>query len=154
MIKFNLICAQNHEFEGWFRDGATYDAQSAGGEVSCPVCASASVRKAPMAPSVVSSKRAAAAASQDSTNLDAANQTADSGPESMADIHQALLKLRQHIEQNADNVGDRFPEEARRIHYGETKGRPIFGQASGEEKEALREEGIDIFSVPWVRHDH
>ncbi|HVI51372.1 MAG TPA: DUF1178 family protein [Candidatus Sulfotelmatobacter sp.] len=133
MIKYNLICARDHEFEGWFRDGATYDAQSEAGEISCPSCGMAEVRKAPMAPSVVSSKRAGERPSQE-----------------MADLRQALISLRQQIESSATDVGERFPEEARRMHYGETEEKPIYGQASADERESLRDEGIDVVPIPWI----
>ena len=139
MIKFHLICAQDHDFEGWFRDGATYDAQSAAAEILCPVCGGSEVRKAPMAPSVVSSKRAAAIAS------------AEPPPPEMDDIRKALVKLREHIETTATDVGERFPEEARRMHYGETEDKPIYGQATAKDRDELQEEGIDVMPVPWVR---
>jgi len=142
MIKYNLICAQDHEFEGWFRDGAGYDAQSAAGEVLCPRCGNATVRKAPMAPNVVSSKRAAAVAAAEPP-----------APE-MVELRNALLTLRQQIESNATDVGERFPEEARRMHYGETEEKPIYGKASPDEREALQEEGIDVVPIPWVRADN
>lgn len=135
MIKYNLICAQGHEFEGWFRDGAAYDAQSGAGEVSCPVCAGTDVRKAPMAPSVVSARRAAA----------------ESSVSGMVQLREALVSLRRKIENNATDVGERFPEEARRMHYGEVEEKPIYGQASVEDQDSLREEGIDVVPIPWVR---
>lgn len=141
MIKYNLICTQDHEFEGWFRDGAAYDSQSAAGEVSCPTCGTAQVRKAPMAPSLVSGRRAP--------------QTEAAAPmQEMADLRQALVTLRRQIESSATDVGERFPEEARRIHYGETEEKPIYGQASADEREALREEGIDVVPIPWLPADN
>jgi hypothetical protein len=142
MIKYNLICAQDHEFEGWFRDGATYDAQSAAGEIACPLCASAEVRKAPMAPSVVSSKRAAAIAA------------AEPPPPELSQLREALVTLRRHIESHATDVGDRFPDEVRKMHYGESEEKPIYGQASAEDQESLQEEGIDILPIPWVRMEN
>ncbi len=139
MIKFRLSCAQNHDFEGWFRDGATYDAQSAAGEISCPVCGDSAVRKAPMAPNVIGSRRAEAP------------RAAEGGEAAPADLHEALLRLRRHIEETADNVGERFPEEARRIQAGEAEDRPIYGQASAEEADSLRDDGIEVVRVPWLR---
>ncbi|OIQ94788.1 hypothetical protein GALL_232440 [mine drainage metagenome] len=146
MIKFRLICAQDHDFEGWFRDGATYDAQSAAAEICCPVCGDTAVRKAPMAPNVIGSRRAEEPPPAGESG--AAGGAAAAMP---SDLHEALLRLRRHIEDNADNVGERFPEEARRIHSGEAEDRPIYGQASTEEADSLRDEGIDVVTVPWLR---
>lgn len=129
MILFNLICSQEHEFEGWFRDGEAYEQQSSSGALSCPVCNDHAVRKAIMAPSVVSSRQSVASAAKEA--------------------QQILTALREHVESSAENVGERFPEEARRIHYGETEKRAIFGDASPEEATALREEGIEFVSIPW-----
>jgi hypothetical protein len=130
MILFNLTCSQGHEFEGWFRDGATYDSQAASGDLSCPVCSDKAVRKAVMAPSVVTNRAPAVRAA--------------------AELREMLSSLREHVETTAENVGDRFPEEARRIHYGEVAERPIYGDASAEEAEALRDEGVEVVSIPWL----
>ena len=129
MILFNLICSQEHEFEGWFRDGEAYERQFTSGVLSCPVCNDHAVRKAIMAPSVVTSRQSVASAAKEA--------------------QQILTALREHVESSAENVGERFPEEARRIHYGETEKRAIFGDASPEEATALREEGIEFVSIPW-----
>src|SRR5476649_1842787 len=105
MILFALRCAADHEFEGWFRDGATFDRQSAAGKIACPHCGDKSVTKAPMAPRVARSR--------------------DADAPSPAQIRTALQELRRHIEANCDYVGERFAEEARRIHYGESDPRGI-----------------------------
>jgi hypothetical protein len=128
MILYNLRCGREHEFEAWFRDGAAYDAQVAGGEISCPVCGDPSVRKAPMAPNLASRP--------------AENRAAE--------MRQALTTLREQVEKNCDYVGERFPEEARRMHYGESKQRAIYGDASADEARALKEEGVDFVTIPWV----
>lgn len=139
MIKYDLRCEQDHTFEAWSRDSATCDGQLADGEVLCPHCASHHVRKALMAPSVVKS------------------QTDDDGQKRMMVMAQHLhmvREFRRHVEANCDNVGSAFPEEARRIHYGETEHRDIYGEANLAEAKDLIEEGIDIMPVPGpVRDD-
>ncbi len=131
MILFHLICGQEHEFEGWFRNGAAFDMQLAAGELVCPVCNDRSVRKAPMAPGVLSGESKA-------------NREADI-------LRDSLIALRRAVEENCDYVGERFPEEARRIHYGEAKERPIYGQTSLEEARALHDEGVDLMLIPGRR---
>lgn len=134
MIKYELKCRKAHVFEAWFYDSAAYDKQAAGGKVVCPVCGSRKVSKAPMAPRLARSKGAQAA--------DEARQ--------MAKAMKALTELREHVEKNADYVGEKFPEEARKIHYGETDKRNIYGEASKEEAKELAEEGIDVAMIPWL----
>ena len=131
MILFALRCAADHEFEGWFRDGATFDRQSAGGKISCPQCGDTSVTKAPMAPRVARSRSAGAAPSP-------------------AELRKALQELRRHVETNCDYVGERFAEEARRIHYGESDPRGIYGEASADDAKDLADEGIEVSRIPWV----
>ncbi len=132
MIVFTLRCDAAHEFEGWFRDGATFERQEKAGKVACPHCGSKRVEKAPMAPRVRKSSEPKATPSP-------------------AQLRAALVALRQHIEQNCDNVGPRFAEEARRIHYGETEPHGIYGESSDEEAEALAEEGIAVARLPWIQ---
>ena len=131
MILFALRCAADHEFEGWFRDGATFERQSVAGKIICPQCGDKSVTKAPMAPRVQRSRGAAAAPSP-------------------AQLRKALLELRRHVETNCDYVGERFVEEARRIHYGESDPRGIYGEASADDAQDLAEEGIEVKRIPWV----
>lgn len=134
MINFTLKCAQGHVFEAWFRSGETYEAQAAAGEVACPSCGDKAIEKAPMAPRLVKSRG------------DGAERTALA----LAEMRQALGELRRHVEEKCDYVGPQFPEEARRMHYGETEVRPIYGEASKQEAEELREEGIEVASIPWI----
>jgi hypothetical protein len=131
MILFNLICAHEHEFEGWFRSGAAYDTQVAAGEVNCPVCHDPQVRKAPMAPGVIKGEGGN-------------NQVAVA-------LRDALAALRRRVEETCDYVGDRFPEEARRIYYGEAEERSIYGSASLDEAQALCEEGVEVMLIPACR---
>jgi hypothetical protein len=131
MILFTLRCSQGHEFDGWFRDGDGFEAQRQGGEIACPHCGDTAVEKAVMAPRLGRSKEA-------------------KPPMSPAQMRAALVELRRQVESNCDYVGGRFAEEARRIHYGETDPRGIYGEASDEESRALSEEGIQFGRVPWI----
>ncbi|MEW5729100.1 MAG: DUF1178 family protein [Pseudomonadota bacterium] len=134
MILFELRCANDHHFEGWFRDNATYDAQASGGEIACPVCGSVEVGKAIMAPRLNKARGA---------DLDARDLALR--------MRQMLGEIRRKVEESCENVGERFPEEARRIHYGETEARPIYGEATPDEAKALEEEGVEVARIPWVR---
>lgn len=133
MILFVLRCADAHRFEGWFRDGATYEAQEAAGEISCPICGSTQVSKAIMAPRIGSSR------GKSLENLDIARAA-----------REFLHAVRSTVEKNCDYVGEQFPEEARRIFYGEVAPRAIYGEASDEQAEALEDEGVEIARIPWV----
>ncbi|HJO97203.1 MAG: DUF1178 family protein [Rhodospirillales bacterium] len=136
MIQFKLKCADHHEFEAWFRDGATYDAQSKAGEIECPMCGNRSVTKAPMAP------RAIRSAGDRGGAEDRAREVA-------SQILQAVGKLREEVEKSSDYVGEEFAEEARRIHYGEKDQRNIYGEATAEETKELDDEGIEYSTIPW-----
>jgi hypothetical protein len=140
MIRFALSCDQDHEFDAWFASGEAYDDQAGGGEIVCPCCGSATVRKAPMAPAV---------------------RTTHAEAESRAPLQNAerkktyafLKTLRAHVEANAEHVGPDFPEEARKMHYGEAETRSIYGEASIEEAKALCEEGIPAVPLPPLPKD-
>ena len=135
MILFKLKCETGHEFEGWFRDGATFDRQNTRGQISCPRCGSNDVDKAPMAPRPL---RAADTPSVDQT------------PPRAEDVRRALQVLRRHVETNCENVGSRFATEARAIHNGTSKARGIYGDSTPEESRALADDGIDFQTIPWV----
>lgn len=134
MILFELRCPHGHHFEGWFKDNAAYDAQVAAGEVACPVCGDTRVGKAIMAP------RLNKATGQ---NLDSQGAALE--------MRRMLVELRQTVERNCDYVGDRFADEARRIHYGDVEERAIYGEASAEQTAELEDEGIAIARLPWLR---
>lgn len=138
MIKYDLRCDQDHTFEAWFRDSSTCDEQLAGDEVLCPHCASQHVQKALMAPSLAKSK---------------ADDDNQKQVMAMAQQMHLLREFRRHVEENCDNVGAAFPEEARRIHYGEAEHRNIYGEADLAEAKELIEEGIDILPVPGPIRD-
>ena len=140
MIRFSLSCDHGHDFEGWFSTGADFDRQVGMGLVSCPVCQSVQVSKLLMAPSVTTARQ------KEATQMLA-----------MTAAHkQALAKIREavaEIKANAEDVGSRFPDEARKIHYGEADARGIIGQASAEEARALVDEGIEISAFPVLPDD-
>ena len=135
MIVYDLKCRKDHVFEAWFRDSAAYDAQAQAGEVCCPVCGSKKVEKALMAPNLARGK---------------AQNEASEEAESAAGQRRALTELRRQVEENCDYVGDRFPEEARKIHYGECDPRGIYGESSPDEAKALDEEGVKVQRIPWL----
>jgi hypothetical protein len=136
MIKYDLECGKGHGFEAWFKNSGSYDEQSAAGTLACPLCGSGDVKKALMAPRI--GKAAKGNAEKPSANR------ADS-----KEALQALRKMRDYVIANFDDVGERFPEEARRIHYGETEAHNIYGKASDEEAEALKEEGVAFQRLPF-----
>lgn len=130
MIVYNLRCRNAHEFEGWFRDSTAFDEQQKGGALTCPVCDSRKVEKAIMAPAVAGTKKSAP------SETDARQ------------LRQFMTGLRQYVQNNADYVGPNFAEEARKIHYGETEHRHIYGEATLEEAKELVEEGVDVAPLP------
>lgn len=138
MILYSLACNKGHEFEAWFRDSAAYDKQAAGGKVLCPDCGSRKVKKAPMAPRLVSGEA-----------KEKAKEKAEESKR-QAEAMAMLREIREHVEKNADYVGDKFAEEARRIHYGETEKRSIYGEANESDAKELAEEGVEFGVVPWV----
>jgi len=131
VIVYNLHCSGGHDFEAWFRDSGAFDEQDALGKLVCPICETHAVAKAPMAPAVKGS-----------------GSERRSAPEEMRTMRQFMTGLRKYVEQNADYVGPRFPEEARKIHYGETEERQIYGEASLKDVGELLEEGVDIAPLP------
>jgi len=130
VIAYNLCCHKGHEFEGWFRDSAAFDKQAAAGQLSCPSCNSARVEKAIMAPAVSGTGKSGKA------GLDARQ------------MRQFVTGLRKYVQDNADYVGSNFAEEARKIHYGETPDRHIYGEATVQEAHELIEEGMEVAPLP------
>jgi len=150
MIHYELICAKGHGFEGWFRDGKTYDQQAKAGKLTCPVCGTRKVDKAVMAPSVSRGGRRDRAVAVPETPASAPPISMDEAKVRAVEVLSAMRELRRHVEANADYVGDRFAETARQIHYGETEKRNIYGETSDSEAETLQEEGIEFQRIPWV----
>lgn len=139
MIRFSLHCDKAHEFEGWFRDNADFDTQSKRGLVDCPVCGSHKVSKSLMAPAVSTGRKKekmALAASAEQKRM-------------MGE----LKKLAEKMRENADYVGDKFAEEARKIHFGETEQRGIYGEATAEEAKGLIEDGVEFLPIPTFPDD-
>jgi hypothetical protein len=135
MIVFSLRCTAGHEFEAWFRDGDSFEAQRDAGEITCPECGDDAVDKAVMAPRVSRSHPATAAEM------------------SPAQLKAALIALRRQVETHCEFVGKRFAEEARRIHSGEIEQHGIYGEASEQESRELAEEGIEFGRIPWIPLD-
>ncbi|THD68309.1 MAG: DUF1178 family protein [Bradyrhizobium sp.] len=154
MIRYNLRCERGHAFESWFQSSAAYEAQEKRRLVSCPACGSAKVERAIMAPQIVSKKGRdpAPAAPVAATEVTAPAST----PLMMAqdrELRTKLKELRDHIVKNADNVGERFPNEARKMHYGDIEHRPIYGEASPEEARSLIDEGVEVSPLPILPDD-
>jgi hypothetical protein len=153
MIRYTLSCERGHEFESWFANSEAYDKQAKRKLVTCPICNSAKVEKAMMAPSLTSSQ-----ARTDIVEPPPPPATPAKAPVAMMspperELRQKLKELRDHVTKNATNVGAKFPEEARKIHYGETEHRSIYGEASPEEAKALHEEGIEFHPLPTLPDD-
>ena len=167
MIRYALRCERGHTFESWFQDSATFDAQVKRKLVSCPACESVKVEKAIMAPRVVAKKgreqgrekgreHAEQAPAPTPTPTPAEAPSAAPTPLLMSqerELRTKLKELRDHIVKNADNVGERFPNEARKMHYGEIEHRPIYGEASPEEAKSLIDEGVEVSPLPVLPED-
>jgi len=145
MILYDLSCPEDHRFESWFRNSGAVEKLIKAGQVACPVCGSTKVQKAPMAPRIGKSSSQEVQAPSDAKNSDLVA--------AMEKASLAINQLREVIEKNFENVGGKFPEEARRMHYGEAKKRGIYGDASAEETQRLVEEGINVRAIPWSRRD-
>jgi hypothetical protein len=150
MIRYSLICDNQHSFESWFQNSSAYDKQAKRGLVSCPQCGSTKVEKAIMAPQVSDSKRSRNRA-QTPAPSESGNVAVVSPQEQ--ELRTRLKEFRDHLIKNADHVGARFPEEARKMHYGETEHRSIYGEASLEQAKELAEEGIEFHPLPVLPDD-
>ncbi len=152
MIVFDLKCSRGHVFEAWFADSAAFEKQAKRGDVSCAVCGDTKVEKALMAPNLAPSgkgKSASKGAPGDGARTSAVAAAPESSPEA-AEVYKALRAARKVIEKNFDNVGDKFAEEARKIHYGETEKRNIYGDATPGDARELKEEGVEFDLLPWL----
>jgi len=160
MIHYDLRCTEaGHEFDGWFRDSATFERQAEAGQIQCPVCADRRVVRALMTPAVATNRGALpaptqpeAAPSSPAPAPTAASPTpAQMAGGSLPDAMRALLqRMRAEIERNCDYVGPQFADEARRMHRGEIDHRAIYGEATQDDAEALASEGIEVSRIPWV----
>ena len=175
MIVFDLNCPGGHQFEVWFRSSKDFEDQTARHEVFCPICGDSNVKKAIMAPNVgvKANQKSSEPTGKTSRNIDQdideildelndgdiVGEFVDqysvglsSLPKELQDeLETVLVKVQKHVEKNSEYVGDDFAEEARRIHYGESEGRSIYGEATEAESEELLDEGIDLVPLPLVR---
>ncbi len=153
MIRYALRCDNGHDFESWFANSAAYDKQAKRGLVTCPACGSAKVEKAIMAPQLNRGETP----DQPPTTPAAPPAPAKTPVAMMSpperELRKKLKELREHITKNADYVGPRFPEQARKIHHGEVEHRSIYGEASPEEAKDLHEEGIEFHRLPVLPDD-
>ena len=173
MIVFDLKCNRGHVFEAWFNDAGTYEKLRKARHIACAFCESTKVEKALMAPRVATRKGRGARKTEDraaETRAKAAETTKTPAPPNApaqlntlaeryatdpqavkaAELMKQLTELRQQVEKNCDYVGEKFPEEARKIHYGETEKRNIYGEASAEEASEMADEGIEFAQIPWL----
>ena len=159
MIRYSLRCGRGHEFESWFQSSSAYEQQEKRKLVNCPACGSDKVERAIMAPQIVS-KRARDSAAPEAAPAPPAASTDVTAPASTSlmmaqerELRAKIKELRDHIVKNADNVGERFPNEARKMHYGDIEHRPIYGEASPDEARALIEEGVEVSPLPVLPED-
>ena len=163
MIVFDLRCSLDHEFEAWFRSSDHYQEQLAYDEIECPYCGSVDISKALMAPNLGAKgnrsqqqhpaiqSRGGDEAASGGDNPGGTFGVTSLPKELQSQLDEVLKNVRSHVEENCEYVGDRFPEEARKIYYGESKERGIYGEATLEESDELSEEGIDVFPLPLSR---
>lgn len=130
MIVYNLRCKSSHEFEGWFKDSAAFEAQAKSGKLSCPFCDTRKIEKAIMAPAVSGARKQTISADESRK------------------MRHFMTGLRKYVQENAEYVGPKFAEEARKIHYGEVEDRHIYGEATLAEAKELVEEGVDVAPLP------
>jgi hypothetical protein len=148
VIVYSLRCGEGHFFEGWFASMTAFDEQSSHGKLLCPTCNSRSVTKAPMAPAVSTKVGQSKRVLRSGAPTAQLTPSATKGPEELHKMRQFMTGLRKYVEQNAEYVGQEFPDEARKIHYGDSEERHIYGEASLEEAADLVEEGIDVAPLP------
>ena len=140
MIVFDLLCRNDHEFESWFQNSDAFEKLAKAGHVACPICGDTKITKSLMAPAVSGTKKK----SNDKMAISA------KAAQQMGQYMEAVKAMREQVEKNCDYVGDKFPEEARKMHYGEAETRNIYGEATDKEAEALQEEGVELQRIPWI----
>jgi hypothetical protein len=156
MIRYSLICERKHDFEIWFKNSADYDKQAKRGLVTCPACGSAKVEKALMAPALGgrgAKKDVHVPVAETPPTAEVPVPVENKTPVAMIspqeqEFRAKLKELRDHLTKNADNVGAKFPEEARKMHYGESDYRSIYGEASPQEAKELLDEGVELHPLP------
>lgn len=156
MILYRLRCTKGHEFDSWFKDSRTYERQEKKSLIGCAVCGTSKVSRAPMAPRIGKKGKEEAPPVVAEAPVTAPTpavpepQMAALARQMPKELREALLKVRAEVEKSCEHVGDKFAEEARKIHYGESDKRGIYGETSDEEAEALAEEGIEFGRLPWI----
>ncbi|MEY3082639.1 MAG: hypothetical protein RJA94_2624 [Pseudomonadota bacterium] len=145
MIHYDLICDKGHAFDGWFRNSSAYDEQAGRGLVTCTHCGSGKVEKQLMAPGIP--------AKSNRKSDSATKMVAAPADPRLAELMNMVREMRRHVEENAEYVGDRFADEARKIHYEESEQRGIYGQTTADEAKALVEEGITVHALPRLPED-
>ena len=158
MILYRLRCSKGHEFESWFKDSKSYERQEKKSLIGCAVCGDAKVDRAPMAPRLGKGGGQKVEVEMPAAGTPAAAPAPSPEQQQMAalakhmpkELREALLKARAEVEKNCEHVGEKFAEEARKIHYGESDKRGIYGETSEEEAQALAEEGIEFGRLPWI----
>ena len=162
MIKYALRCDQDHEFEGWFRNSEDCEAQTRDGQLHCPMCGSSAISKSLMAPRVSGTRSQDTEPSQEDCVTTQGSGQADASRQSVAlgaaakdqgKLQEMLRAVRDHVVENSDYVGDKFAEEARKMHFKETEPRGIYGEATTDEVESLAEDGIDCLPLPRLPKD-
>jgi hypothetical protein len=149
MIRYALVCAKGHSFESWFQSSAAYDKQAKRALVACPVCGTCKVEKEIMSPRLAGTRK------REETPVTVPAPANEKTPVAIVspqerELRKKLKELREHLTQNSDYVGTKFPEEARKMHYGEINHRSIYGEASPEDAHKLHEEGIEFHPLPML----
>ncbi len=155
MIKYSLVCGNEHNFEGWFSSSNDFDSQKKRDLVRCPFCNTGNVSKNLMAPSVTTSK-SKTNAPVEAKNNDANNSIVAANaelPERQKQLLEKMREVRSQLQENAEDVGSKFADEARKIHYGESEKRGIYGQASQQEVSSLIDEGVEVLPLPVLPED-
>jgi hypothetical protein len=147
MIRYALVCSEGHGFESWFQNSAAYDRQAKQKLVTCPICGSAKVEKQLMTPRLAGARKRAEPPAPTPESAPEKAPVAMMSPQEQ-ELRKKLKDLREHLTKNADYVGQKFPEEARKMHYGEIDHRSIYGEASSDEAKKLHEEGIEFHPLP------
>tara|TARA_B110000438_G_C15729568_1_gene613648 strand:+ start:569 stop:994 length:426 start_codon:yes stop_codon:yes gene_type:complete len=139
MIRYDLVCSNNHKFESWFKDSKSFQEQVHSKDISCPICNDNIISKTLMAPGIPKKENT----KKDDVLL---NKKSNS-------INNAIKKIRNEIKENSEYVGKEFPEAARKIHYNEENSRSIYGEASLDDVKELKDEGIDVIHIPDAPDD-
>jgi hypothetical protein len=153
MIRYDLRCDKGHGFESWFQNFSAYDSQIRRKLVNCPECGSIKVEKAIMAPRISKGGKSGMPAATEPAAVSDAETTPLMMAPQEAELRAKLKELRDHVTRNADNVGEKFPNEARKMHYGDIEHRPIYGEASPDEARALMDEGVEVMPLPVLPGD-